>query len=190
MPDKELHRLRRHRQIRPADTTSGRSSSPPRNWTRIELVGDRSGRRSWPTRARAICRPSIWPTGRPTFTADLLCSRCVEPFPFANSSEFHLRFRPRPEISEENAEVEITPDELDVEFYTERSIPLRDLAAEQIQLAIPMKPLCTESCLGLCPQCGANRNGEALRVRGRRSSTTRWGALAGIREELAKKNEQ
>jgi uncharacterized metal-binding protein YceD (DUF177 family) len=126
--------------------------------------------------------------GSTTFTGDLTCSRCVEPFPFANSSEFHLRFRPRPAVLGEN-EVEITPDELDIEFYTERLIPLRDLAAEQVQLSIPMKPLCTESCLGLCPQCGANRNQESCSCQSA-AGDERWGALAGIRAELAKKNEQ
>jgi uncharacterized protein len=127
--------------------------------------------------------------GSTTFTADFLCSRCIEPFPFANASEFHLRFRPRPEVSEESNEFEITPDELDIEFYTERFIPLRDLANEQIQLAIPMKPLCTEACLGLCPQCGTNQNGEGCSCQ-TAVADDRWGALAGIRAELAKKNEQ
>ena len=127
--------------------------------------------------------------GTTTFTADFLCARCVEPFPFANSSEFHLRFRPRPELSEENDELEITPDELDIEFYTERSIELRHLAAEQIQLSIPMKPLCTEGCLGLCPTCGANRNGERCSCQSL-VADERFAVLAGIREELAKKNEQ
>jgi uncharacterized metal-binding protein YceD (DUF177 family) len=127
--------------------------------------------------------------GSTAFTADFTCSRCVEPFPFANTSEFHLRFRPRPAVSEENAEVEITPDELDVEFYTERLIPLRHLAAEQIQLSIPMKPLCVESCLGLCAHCGANRNREACSCQSS-AGDERWVALAGIGAELAKKNEQ
>jgi uncharacterized metal-binding protein YceD (DUF177 family) len=126
--------------------------------------------------------------GSTSFTGDLTCSRCVEPFPFANSSEFHLRFRPRSVVPGEN-EVEITPDELDIEFYTERLIPLRALAAEQVQLSIPMKPLCTESCLGLCPQCGTNRNLDACSCQSS-VSDERWGALAGIRAELAKKNEQ
>src|SRR5688572_3999991 len=49
--------------------------------------------------------------GTSTFTADLNCSRCVEPFPFANTSTFHVRFRPRPEVSEENEEIEITDKE-------------------------------------------------------------------------------
>src|SRR5438128_5752172 len=35
------------------------------------------------------------------FTADFACSRCVEPYPFAGSWDFHLRFRPRPESASE-----------------------------------------------------------------------------------------
>lgn len=127
--------------------------------------------------------------GTVSFTADLTCSRCADPYPIANTSTFHVRFRPRPEASEENEEVEITDkEELDVEFYSERAIPLRDLALEQIQLSLPMKPLCDESCLGLCPTCGVNRTRE------RCSCETsivddRWGALKDIREELAKKKD-
>jgi len=127
--------------------------------------------------------------GSTTFAADFLCSRCIEPYPIANALEFHLRFRPRPEVSEENEELEITPDELDIEFYTERSISLRHLAAEQVQLAIPMKPLCSETCLGLCPQCGANQNGEGCSCQSA-VVDDRLGALVGIREELAKNHEQ
>lgn len=127
--------------------------------------------------------------GTVSFTADLTCSRCAEPYPIANTSTFHVRFRPRPAASRENEEVEITDkEELDVEFYSERSVPLRHLALEQIQLSIPMKPLCDEGCLGLCPTCGVNRTRE------RCSCETsivddRWGALRDIREELSKKKD-
>jgi len=125
--------------------------------------------------------------GTSSFMADLVCSRCLEPYPFANTSTFHVRFRPRPEVSEENEEIEITDaSELDVEFYPERTIPLRDLALEQIQLSIPMKPLCEESCLGLCPQCGANRSRESCSCEAS-IVDERWDALKGIREELTKK---
>jgi uncharacterized protein len=124
--------------------------------------------------------------GQVSFTADFQCSRCLEPYPIASTSPFHLTFAPRPEASVEGEEVEIGANELDVEFYSERSIPLKQLAAEQIQLSIPMKPLCDESCLGLCPQCGANRNREACSCE---TSVVdeRWGALQDIREQLAKK---
>lgn len=127
--------------------------------------------------------------GTASFTADLTCSRCVEPFPFANTSTFHVRFQPRPEVSEENEEIEITAEEeLDVEFYSERSVPLRDLAVEQIQLSIPMKPLCDEGCLGLCPQCGANRSREKCSCE-ESVVDDRWDALKGIRDQLSKKKD-
>jgi uncharacterized protein len=128
--------------------------------------------------------------GTSTFTAALACSRCLDPTPFANSSPFHVRFRPRPETSGlENDEVEITEaEELDVEYYSEREFPLRDLAIEQIQLSIPMKPLCDDKCLGLCSQCGANRNREECSCTAA-AGDDRWGALRGLRDELAKKNE-
>ena len=127
--------------------------------------------------------------GTVSFTADLTCSRCLEPYPIASNSNFHVRFRPRPEAIVENDEIEITnKEELDVEFYSERMVPLRHLALEQIQLSIPMKPLCDENCLGLCPTCGANRSA------GECSCATsivdeRWGALADMRNELAKKKD-
>lgn len=123
------------------------------------------------------------------FTADFNCSRCLEPYPFANTSNFHVRFRPRPAALPENEEVEITEaEELDVEFYAEREVPLRDLALEQVQLSIPMKPLCEDNCLGLCSNCGANRNRESCRCE-EQATDERWGALAGIRDQLAKKKE-
>ena len=127
--------------------------------------------------------------GETQFAGDPNCSRCVEPYPFANSATFHVRFRPRPQASEENEEVEITDEEeLDVEYYSERDVPLKDLALEQVQLSIPMKPLCDEKCLGLCPTCGSNRNRESCSCEGA-GSDDRWGALKVLREELAKKRD-
>jgi uncharacterized protein len=125
--------------------------------------------------------------GTVAFAADLVCSRCADPYPFANPSAFHVRFRPRPEASTENEEVEITDeDELDVEFYSGPAIPLRELALEQVQLSLPMKPLCDESCLGLCPTCAVNRTREKCSCN-ESVVDERWGALADLREELAKK---
>jgi uncharacterized protein len=129
--------------------------------------------------------------GTSSFTADLLCSRCVDPFPFAISSPFHIRYRPRPEGSagELDQEVEITSEEeLDLEFFTERSVSLRDLAVQQIQLSLPMKPLCDEACLGLCATCGANLRREQCNCQAK-PTDERWGALQGLRDELAKKSE-
>ena len=124
--------------------------------------------------------------GSASFTADLMCARCLEPYPFASSSTFHLRFQPRPEVPRQDEEIEIAPDELDVEFYTDRQIPLRDLALEQIQLSMPMKPLCREDCLGLCPTCGTNRNREACACV-ESVADERLGALREIRQAIKKR---
>lgn len=121
---------------------------------------------------------------------DLNCSRCLDPYPFAHSGKFHVRFRPRPVGSVGDEEVQIgSEEELDVEYYTDRTIPLRDLATEQIQLTVPMKPLCDEKCLGLCPKCGVNRTRERCNCD---DSVTdeRWGALQGIRDQISKKTNQ
>ncbi|HSP34333.1 MAG TPA: DUF177 domain-containing protein [Thermoanaerobaculia bacterium] len=129
--------------------------------------------------------------GQSRVTMDLNCSRCLDPYPFANAAKLHVRFRPRLEASgPEEEEMEIGgEEELDVEFYGERSIPLHDLAFEQVQLTIPMKPLCDENCLGLCPKCGTNRSRERCSCD---PSVTdeRWTALQGIRDQLSNKKNQ
>ncbi|HEX9160116.1 MAG TPA: DUF177 domain-containing protein [Thermoanaerobaculia bacterium] len=128
--------------------------------------------------------------GSARITLDLHCSRCLDPYPFANPQKFHVRFRPRPEGTGAEEEVEITgEEELDVEFYSGRTVPLRHLALEQIQLSIPMKPLCDESCLGLCPKCGANRSRERCNC-DESVADDRWAALQGIRDQLSRKKNQ
>ena len=45
-----------------------------------------------------------------------------------------------------------------VEVPEDGEVELRPLLLEQIQLNVPMKPLCRADCAGLCPTCGANLN--------------------------------
>lgn len=124
------------------------------------------------------------------YVLDLCCSRCLEPSPFANSASFTVRYLPRPAgaLVATEEEVEIAQEDLELEYYTDPAVSLPELAAEQIQLSLPMKPLCTEGCLGLCPTCGENRNRGACSC-GETESDERWGALRELRDQLAKKNE-
>ena len=87
----------------------------------------------------------------------LTCSRCVEPFTLPVSGAFDLRFVPRTENVGEG-EREVREDDLSTAFYDAEQIDLRELIIEQLQLALPMKPLCREDCRGLCAQCGTNLN--------------------------------
>ncbi len=88
---------------------------------------------------------------------ELACGRCLEPFEVPLESEFDLRYLP----AEQNAgegEHEIAEDDLAVAYFREGALDLVELLREQLQLALPMKPLCSEACRGLCPECGANLN--------------------------------
>jgi uncharacterized protein len=128
--------------------------------------------------------------GSVEYAADLTCARCLDPYPVATLSPFAVRFRPRPAATafDKDQEIEITGEDLDVEHYTERAVSLRELAAEQIHLSLPMKPLCDEKCLGLCPSCGTNLNRESCSC-GEQPGDERWGALREIRDQLARKKE-
>ena len=95
--------------------------------------------------------------GRVTGKLELTCSRCLEPFTLPVVSPFDLRYVPRADTAG-GGERELREDDLATACYDEDQIDLGELITEQCQLALPMKPLCSEGCKGLCSQCGANLN--------------------------------
>jgi uncharacterized protein len=88
---------------------------------------------------------------------ELSCSRCLEPFRMPVDAPFDLRFLPAAEMSTE-PEREVQDEDLETSYYRDDQVDLNELLREQFYLALPMKPLCTEGCKGLCPQCGTNLN--------------------------------
>ena len=95
--------------------------------------------------------------GRVRTTLELSCSRCVELFKLSVDSSFDLRYLPRSHNVGEG-EREVEEDDLSTSFYEDETIDLGQLMREQFYLSLPMKPLCSEACGGLCPQCGTNLN--------------------------------
>ena len=91
---------------------------------------------------------------------ELPCSRCLEPFRLPVDSAFDLRYLPVSEASAE-AEQEVGEGDLETSYYRDDEIDLDELMREQFYLALPMKPLCSDACKGLCPQCGTNLNTSA-----------------------------
>jgi uncharacterized protein len=80
---------------------------------------------------------------------------CVEAYDFVLEKDFSVVLVPK---RESKAEAELEEEDLDLSFYGGEEIDLSPLVQEQIILALPTRPLCRESCKGLCPQCGANLN--------------------------------
>lgn len=96
-----------------------------------------------------------------SFTASPIvsCVRCLEAFEVPIRDELELIFLPQASnVATVEDDRALDDDELAVSFYQDDEIDLAHLVWEQIVLALPMKPVCRESCTGLCPSCGVNRN--------------------------------
>jgi uncharacterized protein len=107
-----------------------------------------------------------------TFRGELTvaCSRCVDPVKLVIDEKLRVTFMPPHEMpADDDTAVtkdddaagegpEIAEEDLDVFPFDGERIDLEPLFREQFVLAIPYAPLCAETCKGLCPQCGIDRN--------------------------------
>jgi uncharacterized protein len=121
-------------------------------------------------------------TGDVKTTLELPCSRCLDVFTLPVEAAFDLRYHPHIEPGGKDAEVEIEEDDLSTAFYENDQIDLGQLMREQFLLSLPMKPLCSDACHGLCPICGANQNRAACACR-RDWDDPRFAALRELRSK-------
>ena len=87
-------------------------------------------------------------------TARLQCSRCLAPFRHEVAGDVAVTFAPPAKVVEGDHQHELAQDELEVQPLVAGGADLRGVIAEQIHLALPLKPLCSEECRGICPHCG------------------------------------
>ena len=88
---------------------------------------------------------------------EVTCGRCLEPFEVPVETAFDLKYVPQT-FNTGEGELEVAEEDLATAFHREGMLDLIDLLREQFVLALPMKPLCSEACRGLCAQCGTNLN--------------------------------
>ena len=108
--------------------------------------------------------------GRAAAVVRMTCNRCLVEFETTLQPGFNLTY-----THQHTDDIEPTEDQ-DVELQTEK-IGLIPFAGEEIHLledvqseivmAIPMQPVCSENCQGLCPRCGVNRNEAACKCENR-----------------------
>lgn len=89
----------------------------------------------------------------------LECSRCLAPFVLPVESAVSVTFAPPAEAAGDEHQRELAEDELEIESLVQGAADLRGVIAEQIHLAVPLKPLCSEDCRGICPHCGKDLAG-------------------------------
>ena len=112
----------------------------------------------------------------------LECPRCLAMAGRPVDVEFEYLVVPR--AGEPMAgEIELDEEDLGVLYVSEPHLDAEPLLLEQLQLNIPMRPLCRDDCAGLCPVCGTNRNdGECGCAT--ESSDPRWSGLAALRDQI------
>ncbi|MFH0925093.1 MAG: DUF177 domain-containing protein [bacterium] len=88
----------------------------------------------------------------------LECSRCLTSFNFEIEDSFNILYEPKPPHKNFKEEIELSEEDLDINYYEGDSIDLQEIIRQQLLLAIPIKSLCKDACRGLCPKCGINLN--------------------------------
>ena len=125
--------------------------------------------------------PGFLLRARLSYEQTLTCNRCLASFPDTVGNDVYLMvFVDRSaaaagehELHEKDMGVLSVPDEI---------LETEPILIEQLQLNIPMKPLCRPDCAGLCSSCGADLNQATCDCP--KSVDPRWVGLAALRDRL------
>ena len=121
--------------------------------------------------------------GRVKTTVRMTCNRCLIEFESVLHPGFTLTYTRRPPLESEPAddeEMELQAEKIGLIPFTGEEIDLLEDVQSEIVMAVPMRPVCSENCKGLCPKCGANRNKTACSCQ-RRTDDPRLAVLKGLK---------
>jgi DUF177 domain-containing protein len=109
--------------------------------------------------------------GRITGELLLRCSRCGDPVGLKLDEPLELLLEPAQNPTQiPEGGIELDPEDLELGRYAGDELDFGPVVLEILSLAWPMQPLCAESCLGLCPTCGAVRSREACTCEAQQTS--------------------
>ncbi|MFH1009187.1 MAG: DUF177 domain-containing protein [Candidatus Latescibacterota bacterium] len=111
-------------------------------------------------------------------SARLVCARCLSEFEI----ELRAPFEQLLHRKEKGTPTEAESDE--ITFFAPRalSVDLSEEVRDALILALPIKPLCSEDCLGLCPSCGKNLNEEKCTCQ-QEQTDARWSKLVSLKKQ-------
>jgi uncharacterized protein len=114
--------------------------------------------------------------GRLAGALETPCARCLEPARVPVDAQVAMTFVPADEGDD------LEEDDVDVVGFAGNEIVLDDELRDEILLAIPLQVVCAESCKGLCPVCGGNRNTVPCQCEAeRRESASQFAALGKLK---------
>jgi uncharacterized protein len=129
--------------------------------------------------------PGFYLRARLSYEQTLSCNRCLKPIvePTEALIELMVLVDRHPETESEHA---LHEQDLGQLYIEEEVLETDPILIEQLQLNVPMKPLCREDCKGLCPKCGADLNAGACSC-GEIKADPRWAALASLKSRFEEK---
>lgn len=87
---------------------------------------------------------------------EMQCGKCLELFRSDINASFQIQYTPR------NNSDQIEPDEIDggERYYDGETLDISEETRKEIIIHIPIWPICSQLCEGLCYHCGTNLNEE------------------------------
>ena len=130
--------------------------------------------------------PGYFLRARLSYEQTLSCNRCLKPIVEQTASDVELMImvEKHPPIGGEHA---LHEQDLGLMYVEDELLETDPILIEQLQLNIPMKPLCHEDCQGLCAVCGADKNAGPCSC-GEATVDPRWASLASLKSRLEEKN--
>ncbi|OGQ88503.1 MAG: hypothetical protein A2289_14620 [Deltaproteobacteria bacterium RIFOXYA12_FULL_58_15] len=107
------------------------------------------------------------------------CSRCLGETTLGLNTRFQVTLFPAGKEPPPGPDGEIDPDDMGISTYADKEVDLSQIVNDEVFLQLPMNPLCSESCAGLCPNCGKNLNEGACQCAPR--ADLRWEALRQLK---------
>ena len=95
-----------------------------------------------------------------TYVARLTCFRCLCRFSQEFNTDLYLTYVKGKDPYERIEKVNLKKTDIDRIYYTGSTIDILIGLREAIMLSFPITIVCRETCRGLCPVCGKDRNKE------------------------------
>lgn len=127
--------------------------------------------------------PGYFLRARLSYEQSLSCTRCLKPIVERVDSDVELMILVE-RLKETGGDHELHEKDLGVLYLAEEVLETDPILIEQLQLNVPMKPLCRPDCQGLCPGCGADRNAGPCSCE-ETARDPRWASLGALKSKLA-----
>ena len=113
---------------------------------------------------------------------NLTCSRCLSQFEL--QIDLNMEEETFPSIDPTTGKMQELHDDVDgvILLDDQHVLDMAEVLRQYVITEVPIKPLCSEKCLGLCPECGSNKNKEKCKCNVA-PIDPRWSSLAELLAE-------